>query len=452
MSLKKFDRSDIIRNTIRSYPKTKFFIYQSKVYYNNKSIESGSFSSDIEGASGGLSLFEYNIDKSGSTLFSGREEGLVTFNPNPFTTNYPIIPYVIKGSSKNFIKASNRRRVLTEGPTDSYQITASGPLQDVIDGYLTTDPTFVLTGSTYSLTSSLIRQYMATAGATTSKHGGTATVPTNREYFALKPSLDFYATRSPHYAVEFSANDIGTWNKDNQAINLLKIPKIFYGTRIDPGSVSLKFFYTGSLAGELKDTKHNGELIQVGPTGSNGSGSVAGVVMYEEGFILLTGSWGLTPKFSLSPGSADVSGSWFYFAAGANDGVVSGSGNVSGSFHSASFDLSFKGQTDTQVMTMYCHARRGEVNLSNNPTFFEYGQNKLSISSSNIYQENDNYRIKNTVSSSFTNHSASFKKQVYISRIAVYDDDQNLLGIASLSSPVLKEEAQDISFKLKMDF
>jgi hypothetical protein len=293
---------------------------------------------------------------------------------------------------------------------------------------------------------------MATAGATTSSHGGTAIVPTNREYFALKPSLNFYATRSPHYAVEFSANDIGTWNKDNQAINLLKIPKIFYGTRIDPGSVSLKFFYTGSLAGELKDTKHNGELIQVGPTGSSGSGSVAGVVMYEEGFILLTGSWGLTPKMDLVIDSPDVSGSWLYFAAGANDGVTTVGGVVGSSFHSASFDLSFKGQTDTQVMTMYCHARRGEVNLSNNPTFFEYGQNKLSVSSSNVYQENENYRIKNTVSSSFMNHSASFKKQVYISRIAVYDDDQNLLGIASLSSPVLKEEAQDISFKLKMDF
>ena len=127
-------------------------------------------------------------------------------------------------------------------------------------------------------------------------------------------------------------------------------------------------------------------------------------------------------------------------------------GNVSSSYHSASFDLSFKGQTDTQVMTMYCHARRGEVNLSNNPTLYEYGQDRISISSSNVYQENANYRIKNTVSSSFTGYNADFKKQVYISRIAVYDEDQNLLGIATLSNPVLKEEAQDISFKLKMDF
>lgn len=449
MSLKKFDRSDIIKNTIRSYPKTKFFIYDSKVYYNNKNIESGSFSDDIEGASGSLSLFEYNVDRQGSTSFTGRQQSAVVFTGK----NAPVIPYVVKGSSKNFLKSSNRRRVLTETSTPNV-INGSGPLQEVQDEYLTANEGDVLTGSTYSLTSSLIRQYMATAGATTTKGVSplTSSVPTNREYFALKPSLDFYGARSLHYKVQFSGSDVGDWNKDNQSINLLKIPKIFYGTRIDPGSVSLKFFYTGSLAGELKDSKHNGELIQTGPEGSSNSGSVAGVVMYEEGFILLTGSWGLTPPISLSSGSADVSGSWLYFAAGANDGVQIATGNVSSSYHSASFDLSFKGQTDTQVMTMYCHARRGEVNLSNNPTFYEFGQDRISVSSSNIYQENDNYRIKNTVSSSFANYNAEFKKQVYISRIAVYDEDQNLLGIATLSSPVLKEEAQDISFKLKMDF
>ena len=62
------------------------------------------------------------------------------------------------------------------------------------------------------------------------------------------------------------------------------MPKIFYGTRIKPGSLSLKFYVTGTLVGELQDTRYNGELVQVGPAGSVGSGSVAGVAMYEEGF------------------------------------------------------------------------------------------------------------------------------------------------------------------------
>ena len=67
MSLKKFGQSDVIRNAMRAYPHNTFFIYSSSVYYDHRPIESGSFNSDILSASGGISLFEYNIDRSGFT-------------------------------------------------------------------------------------------------------------------------------------------------------------------------------------------------------------------------------------------------------------------------------------------------------------------------------------------------------------------------------------------------
>ena len=63
MSLKKFGRSDIIRNAMRAYPHSNFLIYSSSVYYDQRPIESGSFSDDILSASGGISLFEYNVDR-----------------------------------------------------------------------------------------------------------------------------------------------------------------------------------------------------------------------------------------------------------------------------------------------------------------------------------------------------------------------------------------------------
>ena len=65
--------------------------------------------------------------------------------------------------------------------------------------------------------------------------------------------------------------------------------------------------------------------------------------------------------------------------------------------------------------------------------------------------ENPEKLIANVVSSSFSSHSASFKRQVYISRVALYDDNKNLIGIATLSNPILKEEDQDYTFKLKLD-
>ena len=70
---------------------------------------------------------------------------------------------------------------------------------------------------------------------------------------------------------------------------MISIPSIFYGNRIEPGSI-IKWYFTGSLVAELQDTKQNGELIEV--TGDNVD-AVAGVVLYDEGFILLTGSWAL---------------------------------------------------------------------------------------------------------------------------------------------------------------
>jgi len=103
------------------------------------------------------------------------------------------------------------------------------------------------------------------------------------------------------------------------------------------------------------------------------------------------------------------------------------------------------------VITMIAHAARGEANYSNNPTFLKYGQNQIKITGSHIYEENANRELKNIVSSSFKEFDAPFKRQLYISRIAIYDDNKNLIGIATLSNPFLKKEDEDISFKLKLD-
>lgn len=493
MSFKRFGQSDIIRNAMRAYPYSSFLIYSSSVYYDQKPIEQGKFSTDILSASGGISLFEYNVDRTGSVIFEANPDdddrrnllsGTTALDPNP-----PIIPFVIKGSSREYLKSRQRVRHIIEGPTGLFEITASGPMQEVSDDYANASNGDVLTGSSYVMSASIVRELIPNAGdiepfltfvglsinssnpalINVVKNDRTRTAqraayfylnsfgdvqgrPRNRHYYGLRESLNFYGTRSPHYYVNFSASNLGSWNKDTQDINLISVPKIFYGTRIKPGSMSLKFYITGTLVGELQDTKQNGELIQVGPPGSNGSGSVAGVAMYDEGFALLTGSWKLTDDhFDFTGvGTNDPTnfktGSWLYFAAGANDGITN-------TTTSASFDFSFRGHTETQVLTMYAHARRGEVNFSNNPTFLDYtdAQSKIHQTSSNIYQEKDTIKIKNTVSSSHAGMEAPFERQVYVSRIAIYDDDKKLIGVATLSNPVLKKEAQDLSFKLKLD-
>ena len=100
---------------------------------------------------------------------------------------------------------------------------------------------------------------------------------------------------------------------------------------------------------------------------------------------------------------------------------------------------------------MYTHAKKGEVNYSNNPTYIEYGQEKLTYTSSHIYEESSDLRLKNFVSSAFADYEVAFKRQVYISRVCVYDKNKNLIGVATLSNPILKEDMQDYAFKLKID-
>ena len=407
MPFRKFGDTDLIRNTIVAYPKVNFFIYDSGVYYNNRPDQDGKFSKVYSSEVGSINLYEYNIDKlSGSNDF--------------------IYPYITKQSAGASFKTVGKVSYSNE--------------------FVYGDR---VTGS-YPMTASISREFMTNPSArSTETNGATGDTfegaPTHRHFYALKNRLNFLGQRSQHYLVSSSLGD-----KNSQTLNLISIPSIAYGTQINPGSVSLKWFLTGSLIGELRDTKENGELIQVGPSGSTGSGSVAGVVLYDEGFILLTGSWNLSSEqIGLTSGGSVKNPQWIYYGAGAKDGVTQASAPAG--YVSASFDMSFEGHTETQVLTMFAHAAQGKANFSNNPTFITHNQTKLSTTSSAVFEENAERTIKNTVSSSFEGYEAPFQRQVYISRVAVYDENKNLIGVATLANPVLKKETQDISFKIKLD-
>jgi hypothetical protein len=59
--------------------------------------------------------------------------------------------------------------------------------------------------------------------------------------------------------------------------------------------------------------------------------------------------------------------------------------------------------------------------------------------------------IKNTVSASYNTPTGSFEKTTYISQIGIFDENQNLLGVAKLATPVKKTEDRQFTFKLKLD-
>jgi hypothetical protein len=261
---------------------------------------------------------------------------------------------------------------------------------------------------------------------------------------ALKNTLNYYQYISNHYSYSSTLGD-----KSTQPLNLISVPSIFYGSSIKKGTVKLDFYISGTLIGSVEDKNNNGELIQTGPSGSTGSGSVAGVVLYTEGFLILTGSWGLETGVSrnyLNDISNQVTSSWLYFGAG----MLGTEPYTNGSLPSSSFNLRFDGTNKTPVMTFFAHAKRGELNYSLNPTFINSGSYVQPINNSSSFIESELVQSTNVVSSSF-NTEPYFEKITFISSIKLYDENKNVIGIAKVAKPIRKSQDRDLSFKIKLD-
>ena len=371
MSFFKFDKNEVIINSVRSHPETRVYIAASASYYNNS-------------GDAGITPISH---VSGSALEVERN----AYNSRPL-----------------FVEPSSYDSALSL-PSDIY----------TKDYHLSSS---VLVGSEYI-------------------EGATPVYPTsppNARLSALKNTLNHYAKNSVHYAFSSSIDGL-EWSKPEQDMMLISIPSILYGSQIQEGSVDLKYYNLGNLIGRLTDSNKRGELVQDG--GAN-DGEVAGVVLYNEGFIVLTGSWSLGGPGQPWPSGVDTN-RWKYF--GYQDAGLS----------NPSFDISFNGTTHTPTMTMFAHAERGQLNSSNNPTFIRHssssdGNEKLLVTSSFMYVENDRQAIENVASSSFQS-TGTFEKTTYLSSIGIYDDNQNLVGVAKLATPVRKREKDSYTFKLKLD-
>ena len=387
----KFKDNDILYNTLEAHPTIKFDINDNKVYYNNLNIQSGAFINNVTHTGiGSLSLYEMNIDRPSGSL---------------------IYPFITKDGN--------------------FEAFSGVSINDNASEYDYGDK---IIGS-YPLSASISK------GKFAADHGIDS--PTGSHILALKNTLNHYTTLSDHYA--FSSN---LWDKKTQELALIYVPSIFYGNEIRKGTVDLKFYISGTMVGRLQDTNYNGELIQTDGTAyaqANGSSSVAGVILYTEGIVLLTGSWGLT-ETAYDFGDVTRDGQWIDFAAGANDGI-------SAVDASASFSFECEGTQDVETITMFANANKYDLNYSTNHTYVDYDSHQAlqTTTGSTQYTENDKVELFNTVSSSFYDYEEKFKHQTFISKIGIYDEKKNLIAIANLATPIKKTGERDFTFKLKLD-
>jgi len=427
----KFNRNDIFVNTIEANPRVDFQIYSGSAYYNNRTAISGAFTSSVVAPPGHLSLYEMNVDRSGLVAeLEGNHAHLAGTDATAHWAgeNPRIHSFVVKdGTRLSF------RTATTAQFNSATQFGAHIYKQ-------------------YPLVSSLHREfyYPTTARTTPSRTAPSETgdYPISSgaisHLYALKTTMNHYTRLSPHYAYTSSRGDL-SWDKETQYVNLVSVPSIFYGSAIEKGTVDLKFYITGTLIGQLQDIRRNGELIQVAPRGSTRSGSIAGTVLYNEGFLILTGSWPLSSSAKeeyFKTNSQDYP-RWVHFAS-----CLSQSAETT---PSSSYSLNFNGTTRTPTMTMMAHAKKGMLNHSNNPTYVKYGESAIPSTGSNGYIENTEKEIKNIVKSPYNDPTGSFKKVTYITKIGIYDENKNLIGIAKLANPVKKTEERAFTFKLKLD-
>lgn len=378
----RFEPEDKVFNTIETNPQQIFIFYNRsssgpRIFHNNQVGETGRLTSNLKHIPEGyISLYEINVDRPAGEL---------------------VYPFITKEGSLTSFKTIS---------TTSFNSDFS---------YGDT-----LTGS-YPLSSSIRSDFINYID--------------RPRISALKNTLEWWSSLSPHYLVSSSFGD-----KTIQDVRLISIPSIFYGSTIERGSISLKCFITGTLVAELNDARKNGELVQV--SGST-TGSVAGVCLYDEGFIFLTGSWDLGNIQQNYNGSGDTFFAWKYFGE-------TGSANTA---NSSSYSLSFRGTTEVPVQTLFAHAPPGELSYSNNPTFIEKFSGSFSWSTgSSVYVENSEIPIKNISKTAFEDPTGAFGKTTYISKVALYDENKNLIGIAKLASPLRKRETDSYTIKMKLDY
>ena len=424
MSFYKFNRNDVFTNTLKLFPEVKFVVYSGSAYYNNTPAISGFFVDPIRLTTPGhVSLYELNVDRN-------EHDTGKTIGPDGVENRNIIYPWIVKdGSRLNF-------------RTSTSEAFAGAP------------PGTVITGSLYPYTASISKDYYAAAtprfvqatisttpaGPQVDDRGSVSNI------LALKNAINYYRYLSPHFEYSSSADSVSAniHNRDfdNMDLGLISIPSIFYGSQIKKGSVNLEFYYTGSLIARAQDTRRNGELVQT--YGAEASqNTVVGLVLYNQGFVVLTSSVHLGPNQDYYTDPVTLStANWTYFAQSISGTILA---------PSSSFIMSMSGTTNTQVMTMFANAPKGELNHSNNPSYLVDGAETFISTGSAGYIESDTIEVKNIVSSSYPDPTGSFEKTTYISKIGVFDENKNLIGVAKLATPVRKTIERDFTFKIKLD-
>jgi hypothetical protein len=213
---------------------------------------------------------------------------------------------------------------------------------------------------------------------------------------------------------------------------VLSIERANYKQSLFPGSLNLRLSGSGGLINLTDDSLDNPVSVFLGSTrvyqlisGSNGTaGSLA-----NSGYVAGSGSYGLVfPDLGtilLNPLAISQSINISPSRSNNSDGL-----NNQRLFNAIDLGDSFALNSQETITSDYVfvRARNSEFNYSENPTF-------ISGSTGEVIYDN------------FIN-----APQVYITTIGMYNDSNNLLAVAKMSRPLLKDFTKEALIRVKLDF
>jgi hypothetical protein len=180
-------------------------------------------------------------------------------------------------------------------------------------------------------------------------------------------------------------------NSSNQVV-FFNIPNLYYGMKIEPGSLVLRDTSFSGSAGKMEFTIRDdgeGNLYRSNTSGSSPDWASLGNVFYNEGVVLLK-----HPSL--------------YF------------------FGKDQFELTFQGHQNTHILTFNLAKRAQMVVSSSSPNY-------LPVSASDNANDTD-------------------QRFVYITGINLHDDNLNVITRTALAQPIVARTGDKFLFKVRMDF
>ena len=277
---------------------------------------------------------------------------------------------------------------------------------------------------------------------------GSGSAAYNPAYTGLSPSRTVYGQwRNLIYGDENSSFEFGGITPFSQSIYVISIDRARYKQALQPGSLNIDL-HGANITRSLTDNSNDVETVTYCDagrvyllvSGSNGS-AVQGAFTGESIGMTRSGSYGLVlpdvgaiilnaAALKLTPANGGITLS---FNSASNSDSPYNPGllfnaliDVAVSPSASSFQLNSQETVTSDFV--FCRARNGEFNYSENPSFISGSTGAV------LYDL-------------FINNPTT-----YITTVGMYNDSNELLAVAKLSTPLRKDFTKEALIRVKLDF